>query len=168
MDTKLRQNSETIVKSVQSRIKMDLDSILRSIMQEPKIGIAKRTKRQPDMKRRITHRLMVHLTTRWRRERVRVWLLLKSSQRCRAQLHNTSAGMPSCGLGIKENRIYLYGNKFTVITDHQSLVLLKKLTDPNTRLLRWMIFLQEYDFDVVYRKGRNQANVDAKSLCFKR
>lgn len=65
--------------------------------------------------------------------------------------------------GIKENRIYLYGTRFTVVTDHQSLVWLKRLKDPNTRLLRWMIFLQEYDFEIVYRKGANHANVDALS-----
>ena len=31
------------------------------------------------------------------------------------------------------------------------------------KLTRWSIFLQEYDFDVVYRKGSEHANVDAIS-----
>ena len=65
--------------------------------------------------------------------------------------------------GIKQNRIYLYGTKFIVITDHQALIWLKSLTDPNTRLLRWVIFLQEYEFDVLYRKGVAHTNVDPLS-----
>jgi hypothetical protein len=35
--------------------------------------------------------------------------------------------------------------------------------DPGSRLLRWRIKLEEYDYDVVYRKGVLNTNTDALS-----
>ena len=60
-------------------------------------------------------------------------------------------------------RHYLYGAKFVVVTDHKSLKWLFSLDDPNARLTRWAIFLQEYDFEVRYRKGSIHTNVDMLS-----
>lgn len=54
---------------------------------------------------------------------------------------------------IKEFRPYIAGFKFTVITDHWALKWLKTLKDPDGRLGRWALTLQEYDFDVEFRKG---------------
>ena len=60
-------------------------------------------------------------------------------------------------------REYLYGVKFTVIMDHQRLIWLFKLGDPNARLKRWVVYLQNFDYEIVYKKGRAHSNVDAKS-----
>ena len=51
-------------------------------------------------------------------------------------------------------RTYLIGRHFTVETDHRSLVWLDKLKDSNSRLTRWSLSLQPYDFPVVHRSGR--------------
>ena len=64
---------------------------------------------------------------------------------------------------IKQFREYLYGVKFEVVTDHCSLTWLFKLKDPNARLLRWVVYLQIFDFIIIYRKGKNHSNVDAIS-----
>ena len=64
---------------------------------------------------------------------------------------------------IKQFREYLYGVKFEVVTDHSSLTWLFKLNDPNARLLRWVVYLQIFDFTITYRKGKNHSNVDALS-----
>ena len=64
---------------------------------------------------------------------------------------------------IKTFRPYLHGQDFTIITDHHSLVWLMTYKDASPRLLRWSITLQEYKFKVVYRPGKNHANVDALS-----
>jgi hypothetical protein len=65
--------------------------------------------------------------------------------------------------GIKQFRIYLYGKKFTVVTDHVALSWLMNIVDPSARLARWAIYLQAYDFVIVHRKGANHGNVDALS-----
>jgi hypothetical protein len=61
-------------------------------------------------------------------------------------------------------RPYLYGRRFTVVTDHKPLTWIMDVKDPGSRLLRWRIKLEEYDYAVVYRKGALNTNVDAPSL----
>jgi hypothetical protein len=64
---------------------------------------------------------------------------------------------------VKAYREYLHGVKFDVITDHNSLIWLFKLNDPHARIMRWILFLQIFDYEIKYRKGKNHANVDAIS-----
>jgi len=56
--------------------------------------------------------------------------------------------------GIRHFRGYLEGYEFMVVTDHQALRWLQKLESPTGRLGRWMLELQQYNFDVKYRRGR--------------
>ena len=60
-------------------------------------------------------------------------------------------------------RPYLEGYRFTVLTDHQSLKWLRTMDNPSGRLARWGLELQEYDFDIQYRKGANNLVADALS-----
>ena len=60
-------------------------------------------------------------------------------------------------------RPYLYGRKFTVMTDHQSLTHLKKMRNPNGRLQRWNIDLLDFTFDVVYKPGKTNTDADTLS-----
>jgi transposase InsO family protein len=59
-------------------------------------------------------------------------------------------------------RPYVWGRKFSVQTDHQSLQWLHQVTKPG-RLSRWSLRLQEFDFDIQYRKGAQHANADGPS-----
>jgi hypothetical protein len=65
--------------------------------------------------------------------------------------------------GMRYFRPYLYGRKFTVVTDHKPLTWIMNVKDPGSRLLRSRIKLEEYDYDVVYRKGALNTNADALS-----
>lgn len=56
---------------------------------------------------------------------------------------------------IEKLRPYLEGTKFTVITDHYSLLWLNKIKDVSGRLTRWSLRLQAWDFDILHRKGRD-------------
>lgn len=58
---------------------------------------------------------------------------------------------------------YLFGHKFVLITDHQPLKWLKSLRDPPPKLEHWVMTLQQYDFEVEYRAGKNHANADTMS-----
>lgn len=59
-------------------------------------------------------------------------------------------------------RPYLYGSKFTVETDHQSLQWLMQAVTP-ARLVRWALRLAEFDFDIKYKRGSANTNADALS-----
>lgn len=52
--------------------------------------------------------------------------------------------------------LYVYGSGFTVITDHRPLVSLfnNANSKPPTRIERWILKLQEYDFCVFYEPGK--------------
>ena len=65
--------------------------------------------------------------------------------------------------GLKHFHHYLLGKSFKVLTNHESLQLLfaQKM---DGMLARWALAMQECDFQIVYRKGVLNGNVDALSL----
>lgn len=65
--------------------------------------------------------------------------------------------------GVKHFRPYLYGRHFIILTDHNPLVWLAKLKTPNSRLIRWKIKLDEYQFDIKHLKGSSNSVADALS-----
>lgn len=60
-------------------------------------------------------------------------------------------------------RPYLFGRKFTIITDHKPLTWLFSLKEPNSKLVRWRLKLEEFDYNIIYKKGIQNANADALS-----
>lgn len=64
---------------------------------------------------------------------------------------------------IEKFRPYVEGRKFTVITDHYSLLWLSRLKNPSGKLARWAVRLQQFDFDLVHRKGKFNVVPDALS-----
>lgn len=64
---------------------------------------------------------------------------------------------------VEKFRAYVEGTKFTVITDHYSLLWLNNLKDPVGRLARWALRLQPYDFELKHRKGQENVVPDMLS-----
>ncbi|GBG69924.1 hypothetical protein CBR_g4750 [Chara braunii] len=62
--------------------------------------------------------------------------------------------------GIQHFHPDLYGQKFRLVTDHEPLLALKKLTNYTGMIGRWAVRLQEYDFDIVHRKTERHGNAD--------
>ena len=64
---------------------------------------------------------------------------------------------------INKLRYYLQGYKFTVLTDHKALKWLENTRHSNNRLMRWSMTLQQFNFDIQYRKGITNTNADSLS-----
>ncbi|GBG66912.1 hypothetical protein CBR_g72667 [Chara braunii] len=62
--------------------------------------------------------------------------------------------------GISHFRAYLYGRKFTLVTDHEPLLALKKSKDYSGMIGRWATLLQSMDFDIRHRKYERHGNAD--------
>ena len=60
-------------------------------------------------------------------------------------------------------RPYLYGRKFTLVTDHKPLVWFQNSKDSCSRVSRWRLKLAEYDFYVIYKAGKINVNADTLS-----
>ena len=58
---------------------------------------------------------------------------------------------------------YFRGRRFTVVTDHKSLSRLPEVPILKGRLLNWAFKLRSYDFDIIYRKGTENAMADLLS-----
>jgi len=59
---------------------------------------------------------------------------------------------------------YLIGKKFLIRTDHRSLKWLLSWKTPTTaQYFSWISKLQQFDFEIVYREGKNHINADALS-----
>ena len=57
-------------------------------------------------------------------------------------------------------RSYLIGMKVIVHTDHAALRYLMSKKDAKLRLIRWILLLQEFDFEVMDRKGSENQFAD--------
>lgn len=64
---------------------------------------------------------------------------------------------------LKYFRPYLYGRPFKVRTDHKPLVYLFNMKDPSSRLMKFRLTLEEYNFEVEYVKGSDNVAADALS-----
>jgi len=58
---------------------------------------------------------------------------------------------------------YLYGRKFVIRTDHISLKWLMTFRNLEGQLARWLEQIQQYDFEIVHRKGKLHSNADGLS-----
>jgi len=65
--------------------------------------------------------------------------------------------------GTERFHYYLYGRKFTLLTDHDSLKWLKSLKSVNKILFRWTLRLNEYDFNVLPKPGIENGDADGLS-----
>lgn len=64
---------------------------------------------------------------------------------------------------LNQFRPYIYGRKFILRTDHKALIWLSKLKEPNAKLYRWKLKLQDYDYSIEHVKGKDNLVADALS-----
>lgn len=64
---------------------------------------------------------------------------------------------------IKKFRVYLLGIKFKIVTDCAVFQRTMDEKDLTTRVARWALLLEEYDYEIVHRRGVLMPHVDALS-----
>lgn len=65
---------------------------------------------------------------------------------------------------VEKARPYIEGvPTFTVVTDHASLVWLLNRPEPQGRIIRWILRLQQYNYTIVHRPGKLMVTADALS-----
>lgn len=74
--------------------------------------------------------------------------------------HTTEKELLSFIHCLRKFRICLLGHKFTIITDNKALTFLQKCHLTNARITRW---IQEYDFDIIHCKGKENIVADILS-----
>jgi hypothetical protein len=60
----------------------------------------------------------------------------------------------------KKFRHYLLGYKVIFHTDHDSLKYLMNKPDLSGRIARWILLLQEFNYEVVIKSGKANSNTD--------
>lgn len=60
-------------------------------------------------------------------------------------------------------RTYLFGRRFTIRTDHKPLQWLHNLKEPNLKMQRWKIQLDEFNYDIEHLSGKENYVADALS-----
>ena len=69
--------------------------------------------------------------------------------------------------GVTHFRPYLFGRKFKIFTDHRPLVYLFSVSNPSSRLMRFRLKLEEFEYEIQYKPGKQNTNADALSRMFK-
>lgn len=64
---------------------------------------------------------------------------------------------------VKKFRPYLFGRKFQILTDHKPLLYLFGMKNPSSRLTKFRLTLEEYDFVISYVTGKTNVTADALS-----
>lgn len=67
---------------------------------------------------------------------------------------------------VQKLACYLAGSEFIIETDHCPLTWLQTMSPKNGRLLRWSLLLQQYSFEIRYKRGKLNGNADGLSRCF--
>lgn len=60
-------------------------------------------------------------------------------------------------------RPYLFGRKFTLFTDHKPLTYALNLKTPNDRLIRMKLRLEDFDYEIQYKPGKQNVVADGLS-----
>jgi hypothetical protein len=66
-------------------------------------------------------------------------------------------------LECKQFRPYIWGRKFTIVTDHKPLTWIFNMSDPNSRIMRLKLKLGEFEYTIICKKGKENSNSDGLS-----
>ena len=85
--------------------------------------------------------------------------LEKSERNYSATARETLAAV----FGCEHFRQYLQGVKFKLRTDHNPLVWLRNMKEPKRPYSGWIMRLEQFEYEMIYRAGKEHANADFNS-----
>ena len=62
---------------------------------------------------------------------------------------------------VNRFRLYFYGRKFTLMSDHKLLQWIDSVKDPGQRLIHWRLKLRDYEYEFKYEPGKLNTNANA-------
>ncbi|KAI4292185.1 hypothetical protein PAPHI01_2496, partial [Pancytospora philotis] len=86
-----------------------------------------------------------------------IYAFSKTLNQAQKNYSTTDKELLAIVLVVQHFRHYLLGRHFNLYTDHRALAYLWEAADPSSRLCRWALSLQEYDFTPIYIKGETNA-----------
>lgn len=92
-----------------------------------------------------------------------VAFLSKTLNKTQQAYHITDKELLAIVFALKKWSNYLLGQKFIVQTDHKALEELFKMKEPTSRLTRYRLLIEQYDFEIHYLKGKKNVVADALS-----
>ncbi len=68
-------------------------------------------------------------------------------------------------LSLQHFEVYVGSSSIPVLifTDHNPLVFLSRMRNANQRLMRWSLFIQDFNLEICYKKGKDNVLADALS-----
>ena len=66
-------------------------------------------------------------------------------------------------VAVRTWHVYLAGTSFVLQSDHNPLVHIRSMKDPRGKFARWISELEEYDYSVCYKPGKQNTKADALS-----
>lgn len=65
--------------------------------------------------------------------------------------------------GLKTYKQYLLGRHFVLRTDHAALQWLRRTPEPMAQMARWLVYIEQFNFEVLHRAGSRHGNADGFS-----
>lgn len=95
----------------------------------------------------------------------RVTIAFYSKKLNRAQQHYAATELELFALtqACQHFKIYLFGSKVMVETDHKPLTHLTSMTNDNKKIMRWIQVLQQFNLHISYLPGKDNVPADALS-----
>ena len=92
-----------------------------------------------------------------------IFYFSKRTTQCESKYHSFELETLAIINSLDRFRIYLRGRKFKIVTDCNSLTLTLNKKELNPRIARWALELQNYDYTLEHRAGKQMQHVDALS-----
>lgn len=92
-----------------------------------------------------------------------IQFISRTLNRAEKNYHTTEQECLGIVWAVKQFRPYVYGRNFIIRTDHRPLQWLFNVKDPGSRLIRWRLKLEEYEYKIEYKKGKDNKVADELS-----